>query len=71
VYATAVPKEEAPPEMVGYFRRFPARRKRIEHECAECGKRFEGLERARYCSNTCNQRALRREKRQQAGEEQE
>ena len=64
MYATAMPKEETPPEVAEYFRRFAARRNRTEHTCPECGRQFEGLERAVYCSNTCNQRALRRAKRQ-------
>ncbi|MBI2761167.1 MAG: hypothetical protein HYX51_07060 [Chloroflexi bacterium] len=40
-----------------------ARRQRAAKMCEVCGTRFEGLARARYCSNTCGVRAYRRRQR--------
>ena len=40
-------------------RRSAAMRKRETKACAECGAEFEGLSRARYCSDLCRVRAGR------------
>ena len=40
-------------------RKRAAGRRRLSHVCGVCGKPFEGLARARFCSPTCRLRAHR------------
>ena len=52
-------KEETPPEVVAYFQQHAARRRRGTGPCVVCGKPFDRLKRARYCSAACSQKAYR------------
>ena len=52
-------KAETPPEVVAYFQQHAARRQRSVGSCAVCGQPFFRLQRARYCSAACSQKAYR------------
>ena len=39
-----------------------ALRKRVKHKCPICGKEFEGIQKAKYCSGKCRQEGFRRKK---------
>jgi hypothetical protein len=45
-------------------RELAAHRRLVAVTCPECGTQFEATVRRRYCSNTCNVRAWRRERRE-------
>jgi predicted nucleic acid-binding Zn ribbon protein len=58
----------APPEVVAYFQQQAARQQRNVRPCAVCGQPFDRLQRARYCSAACSQKAYReRQKATRAG----
>jgi hypothetical protein len=52
-------KAETPSDVVAYFQQQAARRRRSVGRCAVCGKPFDRLAWARYCSAACSQKAYR------------
>ena len=60
-------KPETPPEIAAYFRQFPARRKKVERACEQCGTAMGLVEtKRRYCTDACRMRAMRNRQRAQA-----
>jgi hypothetical protein len=55
--------DERPPTPSEAARILASQRRRELVACEECGKPFEATTRGRYCSNTCNVRAWRRQRR--------
>src|SRR5438093_129339 len=53
-------------ELSAAARVLAAQRRRAVIRCEECGVEFEATSRRRFCSNTCNVRAWRRHRKEQA-----
>ena len=58
-YNVGMAKAKTPPEVVAYFQQHAARRQRSTGPCVVCGKPFDRLQRAQYCSAACSQKAYR------------
>jgi hypothetical protein len=61
-----MPKPETPPEVAAYFRQFTERRRKLPHTCEVCGRSFESVAWAKFCSQACSSKAARRRKGQKA-----
>jgi hypothetical protein len=56
----AMTKPETPPAVAAYFRQFTERRKRTPRACQVCGKTFDGLSWAKFCTQACSSKDARR-----------